>query len=80
MVSAWYRKHFLISWSQIAEEHRPKDLCTGMFHAGSLLTQTDFVHVWGMEKWMGLYEKMVNEFVTWCLSILTKTLWYCTHE
>jgi hypothetical protein len=24
----------------------------------------DFVHVWGMAKWMGLYEKMVNEFVT----------------
>jgi hypothetical protein len=23
----------------------------------------DFVHVWGMEKWMGLYEQMVNEFV-----------------
>jgi hypothetical protein len=23
----------------------------------------DFVHVWGMEKWMGNYEKMVNEFV-----------------
>ena len=23
----------------------------------------DFVHVWGMAKWMGLYEKMVNEFV-----------------
>jgi hypothetical protein len=23
----------------------------------------DFVHVWGMEKWMGHYEKMVNEFV-----------------
>ncbi len=23
----------------------------------------DFVHVWGMEKWMGAYEKMVNEFV-----------------
>jgi len=22
----------------------------------------DFVHVWGMNKWMGLYEKMVNEF------------------
>ena len=22
----------------------------------------DFVHVWGMDKWMGLYEKMVNEF------------------
>jgi len=24
----------------------------------------DFVHVWGMAKWMSLYEKMVNEFVT----------------
>lgn len=24
----------------------------------------DFVHVWGMEKWMGLYEHMVNEFAT----------------
>ena len=23
----------------------------------------DFVHVWGMSKWMGLYEQMVNEFV-----------------
>ena len=23
----------------------------------------DFVHVWGMAKWMGLYEQMVNEFV-----------------
>lgn len=24
----------------------------------------DFVHVWGMAKWMGLYEKMVCEFAT----------------
>jgi hypothetical protein len=24
----------------------------------------DFVHVWGMGKWMSLYEKMVNEFAT----------------
>lgn len=24
----------------------------------------DFVHVWGMSKWMGLYEQMVNEFAT----------------
>jgi hypothetical protein len=23
----------------------------------------DFVHVWGMDKWMAAYEKMVNEFV-----------------
>ena len=28
----------------------------------------DFVHVWGMAKWMGLYEKMVNEFVTGVLA------------
>jgi hypothetical protein len=28
----------------------------------------DFVHVWGMEKWMGLYEKMVNEFATGVLA------------
>ena len=24
----------------------------------------DFVHVWGMSKWMGLYEQMVNELVS----------------
>jgi hypothetical protein len=28
----------------------------------------DFVHVWGMAKWMGLYEKMVNEFATGVLA------------
>ena len=28
----------------------------------------DFVHVWGMEKWMSTYEKMVNEFVTGVLA------------
>jgi hypothetical protein len=28
----------------------------------------DFVHVWGMSKWMGLYEQMVNEFVTGVLA------------
>ena len=28
----------------------------------------DFVHVWGMAKWMGIYEKMVNEFVTGVLA------------
>jgi hypothetical protein len=28
----------------------------------------DFVHVWGMSKWMGLYEHMVNEFVTGVLA------------
>lgn len=28
----------------------------------------DFVHVWGMQKWMATYEKMVNEFVTGVLA------------
>ena len=28
----------------------------------------DFVHVWGMAKWMATYEKMVNEFVTGVLA------------
>ncbi len=28
----------------------------------------DFVHVWGMSRWMGLYEQMVNEFATGILA------------
>jgi len=28
----------------------------------------DFVHVWGMSKWMSLYEEMTNEFVTGVLA------------
>jgi len=28
----------------------------------------DFVHVWGMNRWMSLYEQMVNEFVTGVLA------------
>ena len=28
----------------------------------------DFVHVWGMSKWMSTYEQMVNEFVTGVLA------------
>jgi hypothetical protein len=28
----------------------------------------DFVHVWNMDKWMSLYEKMCNEFVTGILA------------
>jgi hypothetical protein len=28
----------------------------------------DFVHVWGMEKWMGLYEKMVDSFADYVLA------------
>ena len=28
----------------------------------------DFVHVWGMQKWMGLYEKMVDQFADYVLA------------
>lgn len=28
----------------------------------------DFVHVWGMERWMGLYEKMVDSFADYVLA------------
>ena len=45
---------------QIDPAHRPRI-------AVRCLAQTidpdDFVHVWGMQKWMGLYEKMVDSFV-----------------
>tara|TARA_R110000868_G_scaffold102385_1_gene281921 strand:- start:37 stop:918 length:882 start_codon:yes stop_codon:yes gene_type:complete len=45
---------------QVAEEHRPKVFVRCLAQS---IDPDDFVHVWGMEKWMGLYEKMVNEFV-----------------
>ena len=50
---------------QIAEEHRPKVFVRCLAQS---VDPDDFVHVWGMEKWMGLYEKMVNEFVTGVLA------------
>ena len=50
---------------QVAEEHRPKVFVRCLAQS---VDPDDFVHVWGMEKWMGLYEKMVNEFVTGVLA------------
>ena len=50
---------------QVAEEHRPKVYVRCLAQS---IDPDDFVHVWGMEKWMGLYEKMVNEFVTGVLA------------
>ena len=50
---------------QVAEEHRPKVFVRCLAQS---IDPDDFVHVWGMEKWMGLYEKMVNEFVTGVLA------------
>ena len=50
---------------QVAEEHRPKVFVRCLAQS---VDPDDFVHVWDMEKWMGLYEKMVNEFVTGVLA------------
>ena len=46
---------------QIPAEQRPRVYVRCLAHA---IDPDDFVHVWGMAKWMGLYEKMVNEFAT----------------
>ncbi len=45
---------------QVTAAHRPRIFVRCLAQA---IDPDDFVHVWGMEKWMGLYEKMVNEFV-----------------
>jgi hypothetical protein len=46
---------------QIPAEQRPRVFVRCLAQA---IDPDDFVHVWGMAKWMGLYEKMVNEFAT----------------
>ena len=50
---------------QIPSEQRPRVFVRCLAQA---IDPDDFVHVWGMAKWMGLYEKMVNEFVTGVLA------------
>jgi hypothetical protein len=45
---------------QIPSEQRPRVFVRCLAQA---IDPDDFVHVWGMAKWMDLYEKMVNEFV-----------------
>ena len=46
---------------QIPAEQRPQVYVRCLAQA---IDPDDFVHVWGMSKWMALYEKMVNEFAT----------------
>ena len=46
---------------QIPREMRPRVFVRCLAQA---IDPDDFVHVWGMAKWMGLYEKMVCEFAT----------------
>jgi glycosyltransferase involved in cell wall biosynthesis len=43
---------------QIPEEQRPKIYLRCLAQA---IDPDDFVHVWGMSKWMSLYERMCNE-------------------
>jgi hypothetical protein len=46
---------------QIPDHLRPKIFVRCLAQS---IDPDDFVHVWGMAEWMGLYEKMVNKFVT----------------
>jgi hypothetical protein len=50
---------------QIPEQQRPQVWVRCLAQA---IDPDDFVHVWGMSKWMSLYEKMCNEFVTGVLA------------
>lgn len=50
---------------QIPADQRPKVWVRCLAQA---IDPDDFVHVWGMSKWMSLYEEMVNEFVTGVLA------------
>ena len=45
---------------QVPEALRPRVFVRCLAQA---IDPDDFVHVWGMAKWMGLYEQMVNELV-----------------
>ncbi len=50
---------------QIPAQQRPKVYVRCLAQS---IDPDDFVHVWGMSKWMGLYEQMVNCFVTGVLA------------
>lgn len=45
---------------QVGKEHRPRIFVRCL---AQTIDPDDFVHVWGMNKWMGLFEKMVDSFV-----------------
>lgn len=50
---------------QVPANMRPKVFVRCLAQA---IDPDDFVHVWGMGKWMALYEQMLNEFVTGVLA------------
>ena len=51
--------------NQVPSEQRPRVYVRCLAQS---IDPDDFVHVWGMARWMGLYEQMVNEFVTGVLA------------
>ena len=51
--------------NQVPEHLRPRIYVRCLAQS---IDPDDFVHVWGMGKWMGLYEKMVDSFVTGVLA------------
>ena len=51
--------------NQVPESERPQVWVRCL---AQTIDPDDFVHVWGMERWMRLYEQMVNEFVTGVLA------------
>jgi hypothetical protein len=51
--------------NQVSENMRPKIWVRCLAQS---IDPDDFVHVWGMSRWMSLYEQMVNEFVTGVLA------------
>ena len=46
--------------NQVSKEYRPKVFVRCL---AQTIDPDDFVHVWGMQKWMSLYEKMTDSFV-----------------
>ena len=51
--------------NQVTSEHKPKIYLRCLAQS---IDPDDFIHVWGMSKWMSLYEEMCNEFVTGVLA------------
>lgn len=51
--------------NQVPESLRPRIYVRCLAQS---IDPDDFVHVWGMSKWMGHYEKMVDKFVTGVLA------------
>lgn len=51
--------------NQVSKDHRPQVWVRCLAQS---IDPDDFVHVWGMNKWMSHYEAMVNEFVTGVLA------------